>query len=214
MSELSTPVTSDLFRYLADRTTQEDNFLLNLKSAARAAGIPPIWISPEQGSFMQLLLKMVRAKQVIEVGTLAGYSAIWMARGLPVDGQVRTIEASSRHADFAEHWVAKSDVAERVRVWRGTGEAILPKFEADSADAAFIDGDKEGYPLYLRESLRIVRRGGIIMADNAFGFGGILDAADSDASPMRAFNDLMAKQVLLQSIIVPFGDGLWLGLRL
>jgi caffeoyl-CoA O-methyltransferase len=214
MSEISTAVTEDHFGYLAERTTREDDFLLNLKAKARAAGIPPIWISPEEGSFLQLLLKTVQAKQVIEVGTLAGYSAIWMARALPVDGQVRTIEASSMHADFAEQWIAKSNVSQRIRVYRGRGEEILPKFDADSADAAFIDANKEEYPLYLRESLRIVRRGGLIMADNAFGFGKILDRTDSASAPMRAFNDLMAKERALQSIIVPFGDGVWFGLKI
>jgi predicted O-methyltransferase YrrM len=214
MSELSTPVTADLFLYLAERTMHEDEFLRNLKAAARSAGIPPIWIAPEQGSFIQLLLKSTQARRVIEVGTLAGYSAIWMARALPADGLVRTIEASARHADFAERWIAKSNVAERIKVYRGRGEEILPTFDTDSADAAFIDANKDGYPHFLRESLRIVRRGGLIMADNAFGFGRILEAADTDAVPMRSFNDLMAKQNALQSIIVPLGDGLWFSLKL
>jgi predicted O-methyltransferase YrrM len=214
MSEISTAVTADHFRYLAERTTREDDFLLRLKAQARTSGIPPIWISPEEGSFLQLLLKAVKAKRVIEIGTLAGYSAIWMARALPADGQVRTIETSARHADFAEQWIAKSDVAQRIKVYRGRGEDILPEFDADSADAAFIDADKEGYPLFLRESLRIVRRGGLIMADNAFGFGRILDRTDSASAPMRAFNDLMVNERTLQSIIVPFGDGVWFGLKL
>jgi caffeoyl-CoA O-methyltransferase len=214
MSELSTTVSADLFRYLAERTTREDNFLRELKASAHSSGIPPIWIAPEQASFIQLLLKLTGARNVIEMGTLAGYSAIWMARALPEDGQVRTIEASDKHADFAEKWIANSDVAARIKVYRGKGEAILPKFDSDSADAAFIDADKEGYPIYLRESLRIVRRGGLIMADNAFGFGRILNPADSSAAPMRAFNELMAKEESLQSIIVPLGDGLWLGFKL
>jgi predicted O-methyltransferase YrrM len=214
MSEISTAVTTDHFKYLAERTTREDDFLLNLKAKARAAGIPPIWISPEEGSFLQLILKASRARRVVEVGTLAGYSAIWMARALPPEGQVRTIEASPRHADFAEQWIAKSDVSQRIKIYRGRGEEILPQFDAESADAAFIDANKDGYPLFLRESLRIVRRGGLIMADNAFGFGKILDRADPDSAPMRAFNDLMAKELCLQSIIVPFGDGLWFGLKL
>jgi predicted O-methyltransferase YrrM len=214
MSELSAPVSNDLFTYLAERTTQEDDFLRKLKAAASVAGIPPIWIAPEQGSFLQLILKTISAKRVVEIGTLAGYSTIWMARALPKDGQVKTIEATDEHADFAEKWIAKSDVAERIKVYRGKGETILPKIDADSADAALIDADKEGYPIYLKESLRIVRRGGLILADNAFGFGGILNPANSAAAPMRHFNDLMAKEGLLQSIIVPLGDGLWFGLKL
>jgi predicted O-methyltransferase YrrM len=214
MSELSTPVTADHFRYVAARTVLEDDFLRNLKAEARRAGIPPIWIAPEQGSLMQLLLKIAGAKEVIEVGTLAGYSAIWMARGLPGDGHVRTIEKSRAHADFARRWIARSDAAERIGVFWGAGEDVLPGFAADSADAAFIDAEKSGYPLFLRESLRIVRRGGIIMADNAFGFGRLFDSADQGAAEMRAFNEIMAKETALQSIIVPVGDGLWVGMKL
>ncbi len=213
MSEVSTPVTTNHFHYLAERTTQEDDFLARLKAEARANGIPPIWISPEQGSFMQILLKAAHVKEVVEIGTLAGYSAIWMARALPQDGHVRTIEISPRHVDFAERWIAKSDVAGRITVYRGKGEDILPTFEADSADAAFIDAEKEDYPIYLRECLRIVRRGGLIMADNAFAFGRLFDGGDPGIEAIRAFNDIMAKEAALQSIIVPIGDGLWFGVK-
>jgi predicted O-methyltransferase YrrM len=213
MSETSTPATAAHYRYLAERTVQEDDFLRDLKSAARREGIPPIWIAPEQGSFMRLVLKIARAREVVEVGTLAGYSAIWMARALPPGGHVRTIEISEEHADFAERWISQSNVAERIRVFRGAGRDVLPDFAADSADAAFIDADKSGYPLFLRECLRIVRKGGIIMADNAFGFGRLFGTADEGVAAIRAFNEIMAKEPALQSIIVPIGDGLWVGMK-
>jgi predicted O-methyltransferase YrrM len=214
MSEISTPVTSEHFVYLAERTTQEDSFLHSLKSSARAEGIPPIWISSEEGSFMQILLMAAGAKEVVEVGTLAGYSAVWLARALPPDGRVRTIEISSQYADFAESWISRSDVAQKIEVHCGKAGEILPSFIANSADAIFIDADKEGYPSYLKEGVRIVRSGGLVMADNAFGFGRLFDTADSGASAMRAFNDIMANNTDLRSIIVPMGDGLWVGLKL
>ena len=195
MSETSTLVSADHYRYVAERTTREDEFLRELKRAAKAEGIPEIWIAPEQASFMQILLRlakarevvevgtlagysaiaMARARDVVEVGTLAGYSAITMARALPAEGRVRTIELEKKHADFAERWIAKSDVAARVEVHRGAGMDVLPRFAADSADAAFLDADKSSYPLYLKECLRIVRRGGLIMVDNAFAFGVLRD---------------------------------------
>jgi caffeoyl-CoA O-methyltransferase len=213
MSETSTPATAKYFRYLAAHTVPEDGFLQKLKAEALREGIPPIWIAPEQGSLIQLVLKIARAREVVEVGTLAGYSAIWMARGLPEDGHVRTIELSSVHADFAERWISRSDVSKKIRVFRGAGKTVLPDFAADSADAAFIDAEKTDYPQLLRECLRIVRRGGLIMADNAFGFGRLFDSEDEGASAMRKFNEIMAKEVSLQSIIVPIGDGLWIGLK-
>jgi predicted O-methyltransferase YrrM len=213
MSENSTPVTAEHFRYLAALTTPEDNFLRRLKSAAHKAGIPPIWVSPEQGSFLQILLMAVQAKEVLEIGTLAGYSAIWMARALQPEGHVRTIEQSSEYAEFAKHWIAQSNVAERIEVFHGTGMEVLPQFPAESVDAVFIDADKESYPLYLNECMRIVRRGGIILADNAFGFGQIFDGNDEEVVAIRQFNEIMGKQVALRSIIVPVGDGLWFGVK-
>ena len=213
MSEISTPVTPEHFRYLAALTTPEDNILRNLKIDALKSGIPPIWVSPEQGSFLQILLTAVRAKEVVEIGTLAGYSAIWMARALPENGLVRTIEISSMHADFARRWIARSDVAQRIEVVQGNGAEILPQFQDNSADAAFIDADKEGYPIYLKECMRIVRHGGLILADNAFGYGQILEGKDSEVIAMRAFNEIMAKEAALRSIIIPIGDGLWVGVK-
>lgn len=216
MSEISTVVTEQHFRYLAARTRPEDSLLSDLKAAARAAGIPPIWISPEQASFMQILLGLCKAARVVEVGTLAGYSAIVMARALPETGRVRTIEINARHAEFAREWIARSDVADRVEVFHGSGRDVLPTFETDSADAAFLDADKASYPLYLEECLRIVRKGGLVMVDNAFAFGQLFDPkpTDREVSAVRSFNDHMAGVRSLQSIIVPIGDGCWVGLKL
>jgi caffeoyl-CoA O-methyltransferase len=215
MSETSSIVSPEHFRYIAERTSREDAFLADLKRAAVAEGIPAIWIAPEQASFMQILLRLAKAREVVEVGTLAGYSAIAMARALPADGRVRTIELERKHADFAERWVATSDVAGRVEVHRGAGMDVLPGFATDSADAAFLDADKSSYPRYLAECLRIVRRGGLIMVDNAFAFGQLLTGTptDREVGAMRAFNDHMATVAALQSVIVPLGDGLWVGVR-
>ncbi|MCI0343550.1 MAG: class I SAM-dependent methyltransferase [Planctomycetales bacterium] len=216
MSATSTLVTEQHFRYLAERTRGDDTLLRDLKKAAAAAGIPAIWISPEQASLMQILLRAIGARQVVEVGTLAGYSAIAMARALPPGGRVRTIEILPKHADFAEEWVRKSDVADRVQVVRGAGAEVLPTFAADSADAAFLDADKAGYPGYLKECLRVVRRGGLVMCDNAFAFGELFEKkpTDREVAAVRKFNDVMAATKELHSIIVPIGDGLWVGVRL
>jgi predicted O-methyltransferase YrrM len=218
MSSTSTPVSSELFEYIAARTQREDPFLSELKVAARQAGIPAIWISPEQASLMQILLKAAGARRVVEVGTLAGYSAIAMARALPPRSQggvLRTIELMPKHADFAEDWIGRSDVADRVEVHRGAGADVLRGFEAGSADAAFLDADKSGYPVYLEHCLRIVRPGGLILVDNAFAFGQLLDPhpTDREVPAVRAFNDRMAATAGLHGIIVPIGDGLWVAVR-
>lgn len=215
MSESSTLVTAAHFEYIAKRTARDDAFLGSLKRAAQEAGLPPISIAPEQGSFMQILLRAAGAREVVEVGTLAGYSAIWMARALPQGGRVRTIEYAKKHSDFARSWIAQSDVFDRIHVFEGKGMDVLPTFAPDSADAAFLDADKGSYPLYLEESLRIVRKGGLILVDNAFAFGQLLDEhpRDKEVAAVRAFNDLMAKETRLHGLIVPIGDGLWVAVK-
>jgi len=215
MAETPTVVPDEYLRYISERTQPEDDFLRALKAAAREAGIPAIWISPEQGSFLQILLRLTGGREVVEVGTLAGYSAITMARALPAGGRVRTIELEPKHADFAAKWVAASDVAGRVEVHRGAGRDVLAGFADASADAFFIDADKPNYRAYVDESLRIVRPGGLVMVDNAFAFGRLLDPADTDpnVAAIRAVNDYIAAKSGLRGIITPVGDGLWVAVR-
>jgi predicted O-methyltransferase YrrM len=211
MSENPTLVTAEHFDYVAKHTKQEDSFLKDLRRAAAEAGLPPIAISAAQASFLQILLKATRAKDVVEVGTLGGYSAIWMARALPPDGRVRTLELSPKHAEFARSWIAKSDVAGRVEVLVGDARQVLPTLAADSADAAFLDADKVSYPADLEQCLRIVRTRGLIMVDNAFAFGQLFDQhpTDREAPAIKAFNETVPKVRGLQGVIVPLGDGCW-----
>ncbi|MEX1023568.1 MAG: O-methyltransferase [Planctomycetota bacterium] len=216
MSNESTLVTREHFEYVRSHTKAEDAFLGELSNAAREANIPSIAIAPEQASFLQILLKSAGAKRVVEVGTLAGYSAIAMARALPsaeAGGQLLTLEISEQHAAFAAEWIEKSDVADRVEVRLGPAAATLRELPANSRDAAFLDADKRGYPDYLRECLRIVRPGGLILVDNAFAFGELFAATpnDGEVGAVREFNELMAATPGLQSVIVPLGDGLWVG---
>lgn len=209
MSESPHPVSHAHFDYIAERTTQEDDLLRDLKAAADAAEIPRIWISAHQAAFFDVLLRATNAKEIVEVGTLAGYAAIWMARAVGDGGRVRTLEVSAKHAAFAREWIAKSDVADRVEVHEGDARATLKGFADGSADAMFIDADKDSYSIYLREALRIVRLGGLVLVDNAFGFGKLIggDASDPDVAAISAVNEEIAACAALRSIIVPYGDG-------
>lgn len=215
MSHTSTRVDTDHFRYLAERTAGDDAFLVELKAAAVQAGIPAIQVAPEQISLLAILLRLISAEQVVEVGTLAGYSAIGMARALPADGRLLTIEYSPKHAEFAAAWVAKSDVAQVVEVVQGSGQDVLPTLPDDSIDAVFLDADKSGYPAYLQEAMRFVRPGGLIMADNAFAFGQLFDEkpTDPEVGAVKAFNDFIPTIKGLRAVIVPIGDGLWVGVK-
>ena len=215
MSEKSERISEALYAYLAAHTSQEDAFLAELKQAARNENIPSIWISPEQAALMQILLRLKGAREVIEVGTLAGYSAITMARALGPKGHLRSIELEDRHADFAERWIAASDVAGQVEVLRGDAREVLENIADQSADAAFIDADKRGYATYLQHCLRILRPGGLMMVDNAFAFGHVLESATEDASvrAIQEFNQTMYACEELQAVIVPIGDGCWVGVK-
>ncbi|HYC79203.1 MAG TPA: O-methyltransferase [Planctomycetota bacterium] len=213
MSDVSTPVTAAHFAYVAARTRGEDAFLRDLRTAAKDAGLPPIHIAPEQASLVQILLKLRGARDVLEVGTLGGYSAIWMARALPEGGRVVTVEASPKHAAFARAWIARSDVARRIEVVEGLGAEALPKLADRSFDALFLDADKAGYAGYLAEARRLLRPRGLVMTDNAFAFGRLFDAraTDREVPAVRAFNDHVATLDWLHAVITPIGDGMWTG---
>ena len=211
MSETPTVRSAALMRYVAEHARAEDPFLVALRAASREAGLPSISIAAEQAAFMQVLLRAMRAREVVEVGTLGGYSAISMARALLEGGRVRTIELDPRHARFAREWAGRSDVAARIEVHEGRGADVLPTFAADSADVAFLDADKESYGLYLEQCRRIVRPGGLILVDNAFAFGCLLDPTEDDPSVLaiREFNETVRRARDLDGVIVPLGDGLW-----
>lgn len=215
MADSETCIPQALAAYIATRTAGDDEFLTALKRAARDRGLPEIWISPAQASFIAILLRLCKAREVVEVGTLAGYAAIRMARALPLTGRVRTLEVEPAHAAFAREWVAKSDVSSRVQVLEGAAAQILPTMATGSVDAIFLDADKPSYPTYLEEAMRLLPPGGLFMADNAFAFGQVLDAAptDPEAPAMAAFNEVLAADPRLEGAIVPLGDGLWVGVK-
>jgi predicted O-methyltransferase YrrM len=213
MSEEDSVVDTRHFQYIGERTTAEDPFLRDLKAAALDEGLPAIWIGPAQVALLQVLLRATGACEVLEIGTLGGLSAIGMARALPPGGRVRTIEIEPKHADFAERWIAKSDAAGRIHVLRGPAAEVLPGLTGPF-DVAFLDADKASYPLYLKECLRLVRPGGLILADNALAFGRLFEEPPGDdVKAVRRFNDVMAATAEVQGVIVPLGDGLWVAVR-
>jgi caffeoyl-CoA O-methyltransferase len=209
-----TPLTDQIVDYMTRLFPAEDQLLEDLRRDAEAAGIPPIQISAEQGAFMQVLLRSVDARSVIEVGTLGGYSAIMMARALPADGQVVTIERDPLRAEFARNHIARAGLDGKIRVVVGSGVDVLERELAGSGpyDFAFIDADKPSYVRYLELIYPMIRPGGLIAGDNALAWGKIADDTDDpDVKGMQAFNRAMADHPGLQSSIVPVGDGMCLG---
>ena len=191
----------------------EDPVLAALRSELQAQGMPAI--TPEAGKLLSLLVKIGRAKRVLEVGTGYGYSAIWLARALPRDGQLRTIEADPQHARVAQEWLRRAGVAPKVQVVQGKAMGVLPALPTKFFDLVFIDADKESYPRYFELALRLARPGGLVCADNVFWFGAALSEEDPspEAEGVRAYNRLASTTPGVETLILPLGDGLSVSLR-
>ena len=213
MPKTSTPVDETLFAFLATKTTQEDDFLRDLRAAAATAGLPEIHISYEQGTYLKLMMQCLGARRVVEVGTLGGYSAIAMARGMPADGRVLTHELEPSHAEFAREWIAKSDQQGKVEVRVGAAAETLRELPDGGFDAVFLDADKPGYVVYLEHALRLLRPGGALFADNVLAGGRIADGTTDTAVGLRAFLDAALAAPDLEGLVVPVGDGIYFGVK-
>ena len=200
--------------YIASLFAREDALLISLREQADRSGLPPISISPDEGRLLQVLLRAIRAKRVLEVGTLGGYSAIWMARALPPDGELLTIDIDAEHARFAARFFARAGLESRVTVRVGRALDVLPSLDGEQFDAIFLDADKEPLPTYLDWALRLVRPGGLIIADNALWGGKVLDlSVDDDATrAVREFNRRFAEDPRITGIVVPTHDGVAIGI--
>jgi predicted O-methyltransferase YrrM len=199
--------------YLATLFAPEDEVLAALREEADRSGLPPIAISADTGRLLQVLLTAIGARRVLEVGTLGGYSSIWMARALPPGGRILSIEIEARHAEFARRWLVRARVHDRVEVIVGRALDVLPSLDGESFDAVFLDADKEPLPTYLEWALRLVRPGGLILADNALWGGRVLDERVTDEATLavREFNRRFASDPRLISILVPTHDGVAIG---
>ena len=200
--------------YLSTLFAAEDETLLALREAADRNGLPPIAISPDEGRLLQVLLTAIGARRVLEVGTLGGYSAIWMARALPADGSLLSIELEPAHAEFARGFVSRAGLDGIVDVHVGRALDVLPSLDGSAFDAIFLDADKEPLPTYLEWALRLVRPGGLIIADNALWGGRVLDQSVNDDATraVREFNRRFATDPRITGIVVPTHDGVAIGI--
>jgi caffeoyl-CoA O-methyltransferase len=200
---------------LLDWTTQlhasNDPALQQAFDAPEKNGMPAIQLAPSEARLTELLLKLAGAKKVVEVGTLAGYSALRMARALPPDGEVHTIEYDARHAEVARGVIAAANETKRVHVYVGRGVDVLPTLEAKGPfDGIFIDADKESYDLYGRWAAKNLRSGGVLIGDNVFLFSQLLEDSPR-AAAMRRFHE--EAKAHFDTVCIPTPDGLLLGIK-
>ena len=202
----------ELERYLSQHYWTEDDVLREVRADIAERG-PQIQVSAEAGRLLALLVRLAGATRVLELGTLFGYSGIWMARELPPGGRLDTVERVQLHADAAEHWFERAGLADRVTVHRGAALEVIETLPGPY-DVAFIDADKAGYPEYARLSLERLRPGGLVIADNAIRRGRITQAGiDADMDGVREMHDLLGGDGSLVATTVPVGDGLALAVK-
>jgi caffeoyl-CoA O-methyltransferase len=185
--------------YIRDLFLPHDEVLEAALQRARDAGLRSIQVPPEGGRLLGILARAVGAKRILEIGTLGGYSAIHLARALPEDGQLITLELDPRHAEVARLNLHAAGLGDRAEVRLGRALDVLPTL-VDQApfDLAFIDADKDTYPSYLDWCLRLVRTGGLIVADNAL---------DHNGGPIDEMNRAAAANPRLEALIVPVRVG-------
>ncbi len=194
-------------RYVSDLLVRPAAALDAALKASEAAGIPPISVSAAQGKFLMLLAQSMGARRILEIGTLGGYSAIWLAQALPPGGYLLTLEVNAVHASVARDNLSRAGLSAVAEVRLGPAlETLMAIAESGVApfDLIFIDADKPGYPAYLPLALSLSRVGSLIVADNVVRKGAVIDAESSDArvQGVRQFNELVAREPRLDATIL------------
>jgi predicted O-methyltransferase YrrM len=193
--------------YLTDLFVKPDRALELALADSKAAGLPEISVTAPQGKLLQLLAQMRGARRILELGTLGGYSTIWLGRALPADGRLVTLESDPKHAEVARANIARAGLSGIVELRLGPALETLPQLVAEGCapfDLIFIDADKPNYPNYLPWTLKLARKGSVIIADNVVRKGAITNAASEDPNVqgMRRFNDLLAAEPRVTTTVI------------
>lgn len=193
--------------YYAGVLTAADPVMDDVLKASEVAGLPPIQVSPLQGRMLMLLAQIAGAKRILEIGTLGGYSTIWLARALPKDGEVVTLEAEPLHADTARANIERAGFSRAVEIKLGPAAQTLDAMVKDGVrpfDFIFIDADKPGYPAYLDLAIKLSWPGTVIVADNMVRGGAVADAESDDETvkAVRLFNEKLAADKRLSATAV------------
>lgn len=214
MTRRTLALTDALYAYLLEVSLREPPILARLRAETAALPEGGMQIGPEQGQFMALLVRLIGARRIIEIGTFTGYSTLVMALALPEGGRILTCDVSEAWTAIAARYWQEAGVADKVTLRLApalaTLEGLLAAGDAGSWDMVFLDADKESYTAYYERALVLLREGGLLLADNTLWDGRVIDARDRKPSTegIRAFNRLLATDPGIDLSLVPIGDGL------
>jgi predicted O-methyltransferase YrrM len=201
---------SQIDTYIQDLFIQEDEGLRGARESAKAEGLPTIQVPAALGKLLGILTRASGARKILEIGTLGGYSGIWMARALPDGGRLISLDVNAHHADVARRSFERAGLADRVEVRVGPALETLPTLQAEAPfDLVYIDADKDNYPGYLDWAIRFSHPGTLIIGDNVLRGGAIITpaAGDAGARGINAFNRQAAEHPRLDAIILPNRNG-------
>ena len=216
MSNTTFGLSADLRRYLISTSVREPEVLGRLREETAGLPLAMMQISPEQGQFMALLVKMLRARRCLEVGTFTGYSALWVALALPPDGRLTACDVSAEWTSIGQRYWQEAGVASKIDLHLApaleTLDRLIAQGEEGQYDFAFIDADKGNYWNYYERAVRLLRPGGLIAVDNTLWSGRVADAEDRDAttSVIRDFNTRLGQDPRVLISMLPLGDGVTL----
>jgi len=215
MSRRTIDLDDTLYQYLLDHSLREHPEQAALREATRTHPRGGMQISPEQGQFMSLLVKLIGARRTIEIGTFTGYSALTVALALPAGGKILACDISDEYTSIGKPYWQRAGVADKIELVIApatkTLDARLAAGETGAYDFAFIDADKEGYDDYYERCLQLVRQGGLIAFDNTLWGGDVArPAKDDDTRALQALNDKLHRDERIDIAMLPIGDGLTL----
>lgn len=193
--------------YFADLFMPEDMALTQALEDSEHAGLNPIAVAPNQGKLLYILAQLNHSKRILEIGTLGGYSTIWMAKALPEDGKIITLEIDQKCADIAQKNIERAGLQDKVEIRVGSALEIMKKMSAAGEapfDFIFIDADKENNPGYFEYSMKLAQKGTLIIADNVIRKGSIIDpnSTDNSVQGVRKFNELVSAEPCVTTTVV------------
>ena len=193
--------------YISNLFVPFDPVMQEALATSEAAGLPSISVAPNEGKLLMLLAQICGARKILEIGTLGGYSTIWLARGMASGGTLITLEASAKHAEIARINIARAGLTDVVEVRVGSALDTLPQLVAEDRgpfDLIFIDANKDNYPEYFAWALKLSRRGSLIVADNVIRDGEVLDSTNNDprVQGIRRFNQLLADEPRVRATVI------------